>query len=649
MTDRTEVAIVGAGQLADMTADVLGASHPVSRPADLQAGAAAGAALVLVLQDEWRPDALAAADEALRRAGVPWLGAFVCHDEGVVGPLVRPDRPGCSQCADARRLAAGQGRGNLLQAQMQLLLHGFVPPGPAVTGLGLRQMSRLIAAEADRALRGEPCRTEGRLYLVDLHALAVSLHTFLPDPLCPVCGRMPDDSAEAARIALRPTPKASPEAYRSRPADDLAGALVRNYLDERTGLLNAEIADIRSPFAHVVLNLPAFYGNEPVSGRSDSYARSRTTGILEGLERYCGMMPRGKRTVVRDSYRNLSDCALDPVLTGTYAPEQYAQPDFPMKPFDPERPIRWVWGYSFARERPILVPKSLAYYTLGAEDGFVEEGSSGCALGASLEEAVLHGILEAAERDAVLLAWYARLPLPELDPGSAGDTELTLMIERLRAAEGFDVRLFNAATDNGIPAIWAAARNLGGTGPRLVCASGAHLEPARAAKSAVYELSGFIAYLGAQLEENKEACARMLDDASLVERMEDHALLYGLPEAEERLRFLLGSDRPLVAFGEAFPPRQARTDLTEDLRELIGRFLELGLDVIVVDQTAPEIAQSGLYCVKVLIPGLLPMSFGHGRVRLTGLGRVRTLPMKLGYCDAPLAPDQLNPYPHPFM
>ena len=67
------------------------------------------------------------------------------------------------------------------------------------------------------------------------------------------------------------------------------------------------------------------------------------------------------------------------------------------------------------------------------------ETSNGCAIGGSLEEAIFHGILEIVERDAFLLTWYAKLPLPRLDLSSANDTELQLMIQRLRTITGYEL------------------------------------------------------------------------------------------------------------------------------------------------------------------------------------------------------------------
>jgi ribosomal protein S12 methylthiotransferase accessory factor len=52
--------------------------------------------------------------------------------------------------------------------------------------------------------------------------------------------------------------------------------------------------------------------------------------------------------------------------------------------------------------------------------------------------------------------------------------------------------------------------------------------------------------------------------------------------------------------------------------------------------------------VKVLIPGMLPMTFGHHLTRLKGLERVLNVPAELGYADGPLTFEQLNQKPHPF-
>jgi ribosomal protein S12 methylthiotransferase accessory factor len=72
------------------------------------------------------------------------------------------------------------------------------------------------------------------------------------------------------------------------------------------------------------------------------------------------------------------------------------------------------------------------------------------------------------------------------------------------------------------------------------------------------------------------------------------------------------------------------------------------LDVVVVDQSTPELRRNGLHCVKVLMPGMLPMTFGYSFTRLAGLERALRVPSELGYTDRPLRPEELNAHPHPF-
>lgn len=642
-------AIIGEGRLADMVCGMIGADYSLIRQHDRRDGIPPHADIVLVLRDGWDPQGEMAAEQTCREAGVPWLRGFIAFGEGVVGPLVIPGKPGCSQCADDRRIMAGRDRREmwLLKERTMQQPNGSRDPWASTTGLA--RMACLIADETKRLLRRLPGRTTEQVYIINFTTLNISRHPVLADPLCPVCGRLPDDAADRARITLSTCLKTNPDGFRCRPMDAMHESLGNDYLDSRSGVLNGSMYDLTSPFADASVNLPLNFGDEGAAGRTHRYSDSLSTAILEGLERLCGLAPRGKRTVVQGSYRELERLALRPESVGVHAPEAYARPDFPFPAFDPERTIRWVWGFSFARESPILVPEQLAYYSTGHGEGYVYETSNGCALGGSLEEAIFHGIMEVAERDAFLMAWYARLPLPKLDHESAEDPEMRLMIERLKALTGYEIALFNATMEHGIPCVWSLAKNTRETGANLICAAGASPDPVRAAKSSIHELAGMLLSQNERFADNRSRIEKMLHDPYEVRHMEDHSMLYALPEAESRLRFLLDSGRPVRSFREEYgQPGLQSMDLTDDLRSAISSFLQLDMDVIVVDQTSQETLRNGLHCVKVLIPGMLPMTFGYHLTRLTGLERVLNVPAKLGYANQPLRPDQLNPFPHPF-
>jgi ribosomal protein S12 methylthiotransferase accessory factor len=640
--------IVGEGLLAEYTCRHLSEHVQVVHKTDFEDFVSKETDLVLVLHDAWNPAVHQKAEEVWREKGIRWLRGFVSFGEGVIGPLVSTNSPGCSNCSDIRRIMAGRERREMFAVKQKLTERKDMPQDAWATNTGLLHLSFLIAAEAKKILEGNQLNLKERLLVTNLKTLQTSSHSFLPDPLCPVCGELPEDSPTAARISLQPSPKTSLDSYRCRSMDELKTVLVKDYLDHKTGFLNGKMADLVPPFADVVVNLPLLVGDEGVAGRTHSYALSESTAILEGLERYCGLAAHGKRTVVHDSFRNLEDKALNPIKVGTHTEEQYSLPHFPFEKFHPDRSINWVWGYSFLQERPILVPELLAYYSLGCGNGFVYETSNGCALGGSLEEAIFHGIMEVVERDSFLMTWYAQMALPRLDPKSANDQELELMIERVRAVAGYELFFYNSTMENGIPSIVAIAKNKKPKGLNLICAAGAHLDPLRAVKSAVHELAAMMMTLDDNFEERQEELLGMLKDPSMVKKMDDHGLLYGMPQAEERLRFLLEENRPLRTFEEEFKWKTKHADLTKDLEDILGVFRKLNLDVIVVDQTTLETKRNGLHCVKVLIPGMLSMTFGHHLTRVTGLERVLKVPMELGYTKQPLTLDELNPHPHPF-
>ncbi|MCQ6274756.1 TOMM precursor leader peptide-binding protein [Bacillus sp. V3B] len=637
----------GKGLLADFVYNQLSGNYLIKRQSILEE-IPEEIELALVLHDAWYPSVHQKAEERFRAAGIPWLRGFVSFGEGIMGPFVRPDTQGCSQCADIRRMIAGPDRQEMREFQVRIAAGEGILRDAWASRTGLSQMATLICNEVRRVLQGESSLLEERVFITNLRTLSNSSHHFLLDPSCPMCSSLPIDTSELAKIRLESSPKMNDGGYRCRSMDELKTVLVKDYLDYRTGLMNGKMQDFKLPFADVLVNMPLFGADEGVAGRSNSYEMSELTAILEGLERYCGIEPRGKRTVVHDSYHHLENQALNPTRVGLHEKGQYEKPHFPFKPFNPDSPMNWVWGYSFLQERPILIPELLAYYSLGCGEGFVYETSNGCALGGSLEEAIFHAIMEVVERDSFLLTWYAKLPLPRLDLRSANDKELQLMVDRIREVAGYDLHFYNSTMEHEIPSVWAVAKNRRSKGVNLICAAGANPDPVRAVKSTIYELAGMMFRDDEKLEENRQKYEAMLQDPFTVRSMEDHGMLYGLRKAEERLNFLLDDHRPLRTFAEEFKKPPANTDLKDDLQDILQRFRHLNLEVIVVDQTTPITKRNGLFCVKVLIPGMLPMTFGHHLTRVKGLERVLKVPMQLGFVKKPLSYEQLNPYPHPF-
>ncbi|WP_327367853.1 TOMM precursor leader peptide-binding protein [Streptomyces sp. NBC_01217] len=503
------------------------------------------------------------------------------------------------------------------------------------------------ATPADRALP--------RVTRLDVVTLATATFPLLPEPLCPSCVHEVPDTAASARMVLRPAPKPDPDGYRLRTlasyplplaalANPVCGALGSDIRINPTSTTTAPVAGSHFVRGHAGLNDVTW------SGQANSYGTSRTLAHLEGLERYAGTTRRRGTSPVVGAHTRLADHALDPADCGLYAPETYAS-DPMVSPFDPDRPIPWVWGHSLRDDRPLLVPARLAHYSSGTDaDNFVFECSNGCATGAAPEEAILYGLLEIIERDAFLLAWHGRVPLTAIDLTSCRSPAVRTMTDRA-ALHGYDVHAFDTRMDLGVPVVTAlAVRRDGGPGT-LSFAAAAGFDPESTVESALSEVLTYIPHLPRQVAERHGELAAMAEDFTLVRQLKDHAQLYGLPAMTEHAKEYLNpvAVLPLAETFADWEPQRPRTgDLLDDLNLLRDRLTAAGHDVIAVDQTTPEQRRMGLHTVAALVPGLLPLDFGWSRQRALLMPRLRTALRAAGRRGEDLPESAVKRVPHPF-
>lgn len=619
--------------------------------------------LILYCDDAWHFQTQQEINHHCLSMGIPWLRAYTEFGVGMIGPCVFPTESGCMVCAETRRLAARKDALDFMTMRHMLSEAKRSPGQPWLTSSSLEILAQLVVQEVASCLqKPEEAKTRHALLCLELETLHCRRHHFLPEPECPACAHLPLDTPDAATITLQSCPKTEPYTYRVRQLSALANQLFEQYTDVQTGLIHTLVKNGGSSIATVVAEAGISYGEKQEqvegSGRTLSYEQSRLVAIAEALERYGGQRPKGKRTTIQASYRQLGEQALDPTTLGLHTAEQYALPDYDYVPYHHDLICNWVWGYSFKQQHSILVPEQYAYYGLSdlSENSnnsyFVHETSNGCALGTCLEEAIFHGILEVAERDAFLMTWYAQLSLPRLDLRSATNPLVGLLIEHLEYTTGYTIHVFNSTLDHGIPCCWLMAvdeQDLDGK-PKVFCHAGSHPHPEHAVISALFELDAMLKWPHDWSYKEQEHAWEMLDNPLAVQTMEDHAGLYLLPEAFERLSFLYHSQQQQTfqeAFGD-FYHRPPCLDLRDDLSRLIDHYLGLGIDIIVVDQTTPEHAVQDFRCVKVIMPGMLPMTFGYEHRRISGFKRLSQLPYQLGYSTRPLTDAEINPHPHPF-
>ncbi|MEV6710992.1 YcaO-like family protein [Lentzea sp. NPDC051208] len=486
--------------------------------------------------------------------------------------LLGPTTGVCVGCAETARLATAK-------APRDVRLRGLTAPAflPLVAALENREHDTVIAIRTDLGL--------------------VSTHRVTPGDCCSPTPE-PNEETKTPNGELR-TPN------RSTGVKDAV-------VDFRHGPVTALFRTGDLPLATVTAELDSHTAGY---GRTTSFEEAERIAVFEAIERRNGMRPRHPDPREASFAELGPDQALDPQRLGLN--------DFG-NAYHPDLRMRWAEGWSYTSERPILIPEQVAYWAANtpAEQRFVHETSNGCGVGNSLTEAVLHGLFEVAERDAFLMAWYAQTPLTriKLPP----DPLLHHLADRLEEL-GYELLFLNATNDLGIPAVLTLARTTRTGLPQAFFAAGASPDPAKALRSAAVEVAVDVEAFADRARARpgnyrRERLLNLLHDPAQVRSMDDHVAVNTLPEARERYANLVSDEPPQV-----LPDRRDHTDL----RDLLDRYTEdlrgKGLELIAVDQSDPHTTNTlGLHCAKVVVPGALPMTFGHLHRRTTGLPRLGT-------------------------
>lgn len=562
-----------------------------------------------------------------------------------IGPMWTPGAAGCPHCLVTRTANSAFGpdlAGDLLAESSTRDLDRFTL-GPRTLGM----VVEFVREHLDAAARGD-LGADGTVIVLDGTVGTAERQFLLPDSTCPSCAVPSSETVPAFTDPGTPLTKLAPGVLRTAEMD--ADVVERDYLFAGLGLFKEVRVDLQSPTGACSVELSSRWGRrEPAIGRSRTYRSSRTIAVLEGLERYAGMYRGGRVAPVRSSYADVADRAIDPRELGVHPDESYDTEGFRYRRFHPDTVVDWVWAYSFTHRDRVLVPERSAFWgpRHDGEVSFAYDTSNGCALGNSVEEAVLHGLREVAERDSFLMAWYRKLALPEVRLDGVGG-ELGMQLRKAELFTGFRHRAFMSTMEYDLPSFWLVAENTVDGGPAVLAGAGAHPDPVQAITGGLHELVGSVLAMKHDYDGRRADGLAMFADSGLIRRMEDHSLVGALPEARPRYDFLLDSGGPMLDLADI--PTQLRTtepDIRADLDVVVSGFLGTGLDVLVIDQTMPELRRNGLHCVRVVVPGTLPITFGHVNRRTENLPRLRS-GAGLDYRCQLTEGEEIGCVPHPF-
>lgn len=600
--------------------------------------------LWIVVAHDYLAPWLAEVNAAALETGASWLPWKPWGAEAWFGPLFVPDRSACWECL-AERLRGHRGclPGEGAGAEGQVTL---CPP-PAAVPLSITTGADFLAFQLGRmCFGGEAKSLTDTLLTLDFRSFNLRRHTVTRRPQCPRCGGSPPPEragnfgGNGIVLRSRIVVDEAGEGYRIRPASDTLAA-IEAHISPITGLVDGFqrseknlqfmghcfVSRYPAPKRFQTAGVSRAFGLGTAAGKGMTGTSARMSAAGECIERYCALY-QGNEPLISGALSTMSGYAVDPGCLVGYSERQYECREswremgptaYVADPYDEKTEIAWVRAWSLRDETWKAVPACYVFYNFPLEKGrrYSRADSNGMAAGSCLEEAILQGALELVERDAAGIWWYNRLQRPAIDLGTCRDPWVRSAAHGLKD-EGYDLQVLDLTNDLGIPVFAGVALHRNDPEAVPLIGFGAHFHASVALRRAILETGQFRA-LGGSVDVS--AASRRFLGMPLSEA----PFLRSAPDS---------APRPLSAF-----PHSEPDDLLELIRLLIGRFRDMGLDMLVTDLTRPDVP---LNVARVMVPGLV-----HFWPRL-GQRRLYEVPVAMGWLEEPLSESDMNPFPFYF-
>ena len=608
-------------------------------------------ALTVIVCDDYLDERLATENQRRLEQGTPWMLVRPRGVEPLFGPVFRADDTGPCWACLSYRLRSHREVHNFLRnfAGEEAAFKPFAAD-PAV----LEGFCGLIAAEVVKWLVLEQeAPLHEQAIAMNLGTFTSSRHPVTRRPQCPACGDEALHRPDRAPVPLRLN--ASPKAHRNSGgartvAPEVTLAKYRHLVSPVSGVVTwlSRTTDETDSWLHVYwagsnlglrsrsLSSLRRSLRSKSAGKGSTREQSEVSALCEAVERYSGAMHgdeirvagrfiefAGAEEAIHPNHVQLfSDDQLDNAESINAKGHPY---NIVPRRFDPDAEVDWTPVWSLTQERHRYLPTSMLYSMPAEQRGPTDliADSNGCAAGNTLEEAILQGFYELAERDAFAIWWYNRLRAPAVDLSSFDD-------EYLASAVDYYVRydrelwMLDVTSDIGIPAFVALSRRQEAETEDIIYGAGAHADPRLAALRALCELNQCLTWLPRPGGGDGRP---MIDDPLALYWWKTSRL----------------ADCPWLAPAESAPLRKApdypaleSADTRDDVEHCRALVESRGMEFLVLDQTRPDI---GMPVVRVVVPGMR-----HFWARFAP-GRLYEVPVGMGWRKRPLAEADLNPAP----
>jgi ribosomal protein S12 methylthiotransferase accessory factor len=185
--------------------------------------------------------------------------------------------------------------------------------------------------------------------------------------------------------------------------------------------------------------------------------------------------------------------SLGPAEIPLFAPDQYKCPGLGFVPFEADTPIWWIEGRELLTGEPVMAPAQLTQFYWNTRPDEARIGyatSGGLVFHPDRQNAILHGIYENIERDAINLRWYCGMPPPRVEVDIVEFLKEHADLSRPRMSTPYipPVQVFLNTVDIPIPVFTAITVDRSRRDRAMLAGGGAWSQKERALIQAIFEI-----------------------------------------------------------------------------------------------------------------------------------------------------------------
>ena len=438
-----------------------------------------------------------------------------------------------------------------------------------------------------------------KVFILDKNTLCITSSYFISVPDCQICSNLSKDSStlsemEGTDLLEDLSNNKYGSKFRKRSAAEWDLLLEEFVLDKNVGIISTLLDYFEYAFSNAVAILPLENGkDEPGTGRTNNLKTSRGIALLEAMERYAGFQPRGKKTVTYDSYKNLSNHAINVnklILNEDSVSNKNPRYKNDVFKFNLNKNYHWVYGYNLTQRRSQLIPETVAYYGMKLKDKkytdeiFVYEISNGCSVGGSILEATYFGLLEVIERDAFLTSWYIQHTIKRILYTDITNANLISDLEVYnKNYSDFILKFYEISNDVEVPVVLATItrKKISTKKMNFMCAASANFDIQKAMLTALHEITSIFYGLQKKFEENYQNIAFKSENFDQINTMEDHSLAYGYYKNIDKIIF----DDEVVEFKQVSDYINEEDNIETLYKKILSKLRSLNKDIIFINQT----------------------------------------------------------------